>query len=195
MKKFFALVSAALLAACSSNPPVTITKDAEYNPATQARVRLYGQNRHKMLAWHDIDCTSPRQSRGFKVDVSVRSTLRAAFEADKNESIGIPETEISRNTGTSQNGLLNTGFFKEITVSAGLPMNVQSSMASNDGRYRRYCKTKIVSFVPKAGKDYEITGVDGKDKKWCSLAVFEIAQDGTTTPVELNARAVCSKRR
>lgn len=194
MKKLFVISSLLLLAACSSNAPVTQTQTSvNYNPENQARVRLYGQNGHPTIAWYGIDCEDRRQSRGTKINVGGGKKAFSSFVGTvKSESIGIPETEISRNVG-QQNGMLSKAFFQEIAVPAGLPMNVQSSLVIMGSTFDVRCRTKIGSFIPEAGKDYEVVGVVG-DKK-CGIAAFEIAQDGSTTPVQWNARAICSKRR
>lgn len=200
MKKLFVISSLLLLVACSSNAPVTQTQTSvNYNPENQARVRLYGQNGHPTVAWYGIDCDSERLRRGIKINVGgggVGQAFSSFIGTVKSESIGIPETEISRNVG-QQNGMLSKAFFQEITVPAGLPMNVQSSIighrnqAGNVVSYSGGCNSKIGSFVPQAGHDYEVVGAKGA----CGIVAFEIAQDGNITPVELNARAICSKRR
>ena len=144
-------------------------------------------------AWYGIDCGSRRQSRGTKINVGggVGQSFSSMVGTIKSQSIGIPETEISRNVG-QQNGILSRAFFQEITVPAGLPMNVRSSLIIMGSAYDTRCNTKIGSFVPEAGKDYKIVGVVSERK--CGITAFEVAQDGSTTPVEWNARAVCSKR-
>ncbi|MBR3482756.1 MAG: hypothetical protein IKH45_07760 [Neisseriaceae bacterium] len=198
MKKLFVISSLLLLAACSSNAPVTQTQTSvNYNPENQARVRLYGQNGHPTVAWYGIDCDSERLRRGIKINVGgggVGQAFSSFIGTVKSESIGIPETEISRNVG-QQNGILSKAFFQEIAVPAGLPINVQSSFVIMGSAYNKRCRTKIGSFIPEAGKDYEIVGTVGDRKEWCSVAAYEVAQDGSTTPVQWNARAVCSKRR
>ncbi|MBR5940286.1 MAG: hypothetical protein IKZ88_03435 [Neisseriaceae bacterium] len=196
MKKLFVISSLLLLVACSSNAPVVTQTNTQYNPENQARVRLYGQNGHPTIAWYGIDCEDRRQSRGTKINVGggTKKAFSSFVGTVKSESIGIPETETSRNVG-QQNGVLSRAFFQEIAVPAGLPMNVQSSFVIMGSTYNKRCRTKIGSFVPEAGKDYEIVGTVGERKEWCSLAAFEVTQDGSTTPVEWNARAICSKRR
>lgn len=197
MKKLFVISSLLLLVACSSNAPVETQTNTQYNPENQARVRLYGQAGHPIFAWYGINCEDRRQSRGTKIIVGggIKSLGSLAGVA-KSQSIGIPETEISRNIG-EQNGIMSRAFFQEITVPAGLPMNVQSKIsghrnqAGNVVYHSSGCLSTMGSFVPQAGHDYEVVGAKGA----CGVAAFDIAQDGNITPVELNDRAICYKRR
>lgn len=203
MKKIAILVSFLALSACSSNAPVSQI-NANYQPESQARVRLYGQNGHPTIATYGIDCSNGKKGIKINVGGGMGDALGSFVGAVSSKSIGIPETEISKTIG-SQNGVLSKAFFQEIVVPANKAVNAMSAIAATPPStsvsytqthkitrttyYNNGCQSKVGSFIPEAGHDYEVVGTKGS----CGIAVYEIAPDGSIAQVELGSEVVCSK--
>lgn len=193
------LVSAAavLLAACSTSAPVSRV-GADYRADTQARIRLYGQNQAPTVMVSGIDCAAGEKGR----KVNVGGTLGQAFGSltgtVSSESIGIAETVHSRQLG-ERNGILSRAFFREMPIPAGKAVNVHTMFNGLTNIHRAYdsttvqrqtsCRSGTVSFVPQAGRDYEVVGDHG-----CGgVRVFEVDGQGGLAPVPL-ADAVSCRR-
>ena len=167
-------------------------------------MRLYGQNGHPTIATYGIDCQSGKKGTEINVGGGMGDAFGSFVRAISSKSIGIPATEISQTIG-SRNGILSKAFFKEIVVPANQPVNAMSVIFATPSHtsvsytathkitrtthYNDGCQSKVGSFVPEAGHDYEIVGAKGS----CGIAVYEIARDGSITPVELSNEVVCSK--
>ena len=189
MKPLFVVCSVALLAACASNAPVVQEESTSYDSSTQARVRLYGQNQKPTIMVSGIDCEAEdrRARRGHKVNVG--------------GSLGIAETEHSKNIG-QMNGILSRAFFREYAVPAGKAVNVQAAYIglrnAMEGatetviQHEGSCNTRMASFVPQAGHDYEVIGLSGRR---CAVAVYEVGTQGELKPVELQDAVSCRRRR
>ncbi|MBQ9600634.1 MAG: hypothetical protein IJR46_01320 [Neisseriaceae bacterium] len=211
MKKLLMISMALCLTACSSTNAPIEQISAQYNPKTQARIRLYGQNGHSSTIHYGIDCRNTN-NKGVEFNVggaSIGQAFSSLIGTVKSQSIGIPETEISRNI-RSQNKAGSRAFFQEIVITAGLPVNAQSNVASlstnhtfyehrADGLYKVNqrsttpgCSSHIGSFIPQAGQDYEIIGNGSRSA--CAVAVYQIAKNGDITPVALNEKTVCSQK-
>lgn len=203
IKPALALSAAVLLAACAGNAPVVQT-ETRYDSATQARVRLYGQNQKPARLISGIDCEHNRRGTTVSVGRSLGDAFGSFTGTAQSSSIGIPETEISRHIG-ERNGLMSRAVFREYVVAAGKPANVQSayiglthsdrpanSMAESHLVMKEgSCRSRLASFVPQAGRDYEVVGATGRA---CGMAVFEVAADGSTQPVALQEAFRCRRR-
>lgn len=202
MNPFLALSVFALLTACAANAPVVQT-ETSYDPATQARVRLYGQNQKPARLISGIDCEHNRRGTTVSVGRSFGDAFGSFAGTAQSSSIGIPETEISRHIG-ERNGLMSRAVFREYVVAAGKPANVQSfyngfshtpNMMTPKPLYLIFhegsCRSRLASFVPQAGRDYEVVGATGRA---CGVAVFEVAADGSTQPVALQEAFRCRRR-
>lgn len=197
MKKLISLCCLFTLAACTT-PAAVKNIGTSYDAQKEARIRVYAQNQKPSTVWSGIDCAS--NSKGKKV--SIGSSLGDAFGSltgtVNSKSIGIAETDISKNAG-QRNGILSRTFFREWTVEAGKPLNVQAAYIGLSNRlekptyteiyYEGSCRSNIASFVPQAGHDYEIVGSRGKK---CAVSVYEVASDGSLTPVKLSEAYYCA---
>ncbi|MDO5059444.1 MAG: hypothetical protein Q4D82_05810 [Neisseria sp.] len=197
--KMWAVSAAALLlAACAGNAPV-VKSEGSFNPAKQARVRLYGQNQQPTFMLSGIDCAAGHKGRKDSVGASIGDAFGSLSGASKSHSLGMAETEASRNIG-QRNGILSKAVFREFAVEAGKPANVRSAFNGLTTSYttathrvthtQASCRSREASFVPKAGKDYEVLGIKGG----CGVAVFEVSADGRAEPVELQEAVRCNKR-
>ncbi|OAM28362.1 MULTISPECIES: hypothetical protein [Eikenella] len=206
MKPLFLICSAVLLAACASNAPVVQEESTSYDSNTQARVRLYGQNEKPTIMVSGIDCEAEdrRARRGHKVNVggSLGDALGSFAGTVKSRSLGMPETAHSKSIG-QMNGVLSRAFFREYAVPAGKAVNVQAAYIGlrnmpeptmqhitiqNEGS----CNTRMASFVPQAGRDYEVIGLSGRR---CAVSVYEVGAQGQLKPVALQDAVSCRRRR
>ena len=205
MKPLFVVCSVALLAACASNAPVVQEDSTSYDCSTQARVRLYGQNQKGTTMVSGIDCEAEDQQarRGHKVNVvrNLKDAFGSLVGMVKSHSLGIPETVYSKNIG-QMNGLLSQAFFREYTVPAGKTVNVQDAYIGSRNVMTTpsetiiyeegSCRSRMASFVPQAGHDYEVIGLSGRR---CGVAVYEVGTQGELKPVELQDAVSCRRRR
>ena len=183
MKKLFTMTLATLaLTACVGTE--LSTQGKAYNPAEDARVRVFGQNGRPALM--EIN------HKGQKEKVTVGGGLGQAFSsmvgAKGNESIGMPETAFSKDP-SGQSRLLSGIFFKEFVVPAGseVTVNNQIQPVTNtgtgyenraDGLYKitttittKSCQGDNVTFVAEAGKNYEVAPIASGT---CGVSVYEI---------------------
>ena len=194
------LSSLILLAACTSNAPVHQKSSAGYDSQSQARIRLYGQNGKPSYAYTGIDCDTNRKGTKIGVGGSLGDAFGSLVGASSSQSIGIPETEISKNVG-KMNGLASRAFFREFAIPAGKPVNAQTfyigltntlrSPTLTVTQYEGSCSSNIASFVPQAGHDYEIVGSKGRS---CGVSVFEVGAQGELTPVAVEPAVRCQRK-
>ena len=168
-----------------------------YNPNDSARIRLFGQNGRPSIMVVQIGKDTDAKS----VEVNVGGGLGDAFGSlllmSKNESIGIAETESTRNLA-SKNGILSKAFYREFVIPAGKQVKVRNafigltSVNSNPVTGRTIvqsqsnCTSDTVFFTPQAGKDYEVGFINGKT---CTAMVFEVQTiEGETTLVPIQAQ-------
>ncbi|KAE9529922.1 MULTISPECIES: hypothetical protein [Testudinibacter] len=155
------------------------TKDKVYNPENEARIRLYGQNGRPTIMAISID--------GKKETVNVGGSLGQAFSSfigtKGNESIGMPESELSKDP-SKLSGIISGAFFKEFVIPAGSEVTVNNSIMGNQHKHHdpifnhtvivtfKGCTGKKVIFTPEAGKDYEVAPIGLTTG--CSVTVYEI---------------------
>ena len=198
--KLLYLSSLILLAACTSNAPVHQKSSAGYDSQSQARIRLYGQNGKPSYAYTNVDCESNPKGTKIGVGGSLGDAFGSLVGASSSQSMGIPETEISKNVG-KMNGLASRAFFREFAVPAGKPVNAQTfyigltntlrSPTLTVTQYEGSCSSNIASFVPQAGHDYEIVGSKGRS---CGVNVFEVGAQGELTPVAVEPAVRCQRK-
>lgn len=197
MKPLFIMCSAVLLAACASNAPV-VQDGASYDDdsSAQARIRLYGQNQKPTTMVSGIDCENNNRGRKVNVGGSLGDALGSFSGTAKSRSLGIAATVYSQNIG-QMNGILSRVIFREFVVPAGTTVNVQASYIGlrnvseapvSANMLRRTtltegsCNTRMASFVPQAGHDYEVIGLPGRR---CAVAVYEVGTQGEQKPVQV----------
>ncbi|OOF81932.1 hypothetical protein BKG93_11555 [Rodentibacter ratti] len=152
-----------------------------YDATKDARIRLYGQNGRPSFLTVNIN--------GKKEKVTVGGGLGQAFSsmvgAKGNESIGMPETTLSKNP-SAHSKLLSSIFFKEFVIPANIEVQVTNEIIPMDSTHTHYtatekittvikgksCKGNTVTFIPEAGKDYEVAPIS-TDRE-CGVTVYEI---------------------
>ncbi len=166
----------------------------QYDPSDSARIRLFGQNGKPSIM-------KVETAQGKTVEVNVGGGAADAFGSllgtVKSNSIGIIETENTQNLQQGS-GILSKVFYREFVIPAGREVHVRnayiglSSVTHNPGNgmttlYKEgSCSSQTLSFVPEAGKDYEVGSY--KNGSQCSVMVFEIKnQQGKAilTPVKI----------
>lgn len=180
MKKLIVTaLSAFILTACVSTE--LSTQGKTYDKSQDARVRLYGQNGRASIMELNIN--------GKVEKITVGGGLGQAFSsmigAKGNESIGMPETEFSKNP-SAHSKLLSSIFFKEFVVPAGKEITVNNNIHDVRNTAEHYsmgskittittlkgCTGNAVTFVTEAGKDYEVAPISSNRE--CGVTVYEI---------------------
>lgn len=189
-------VLALLLSGCGS--VATVEKSVSYTPQTQARIRLYGQNQKPTIMRYGIDCAAGAKGEKIGVGNSFSGALGSMVGAVENESIGIAPTATSQNLSDGD-GILSKVFFQEFVIPAGKAVNVQaaylglttvnSGALSTTTHYEGSCESNLGSFIPEAGKDYEVIGERGKS---CGVSVYQIDVVGAQTLVPLDEGVKCN---
>ncbi|TGZ99338.1 hypothetical protein [Rodentibacter pneumotropicus] len=175
------LISIMTLGATACVSTELSNQNIPYDATKDARIRLYGQNGRPSLLTVNID--------GKKEKVTVGGGLGQAFSsmvgAKGNESIGMPETSLSKNP-SAHSKLLSSIFFKEFVIPANTEVQVTNEIIPMDSTHTHYtatekittvikgksCKGNIVTFTPEAGKDYEVAPISS-DRE-CGVTVYEI---------------------
>ncbi|MGX2967627.1 hypothetical protein ACWIW6_06180 [Ursidibacter sp. B-7004-1] len=180
-KNFLSGVLVFMLSGCVATE--ISTQGKKYDAQTDSRIRIYGQNGRPSSMIVEID--------GKKEKISIGGGLGQAFSsmvgAKDNESIGMPETILSKDP-SAHSKLLSGIFFKEFIIPAGKEIEVTNSILGSTNKVEstdnitgvktttittvKGCTGNIVKFVPEAGKDYEVAPISS-DRK-CGVTVYEI---------------------
>ncbi len=129
-----------------------------------------------------IDCKTGNKGEEVNIGGSMGDAFGSLLGSAKNVSLGIPQTEATK-TISEQNGMLSKAIYKEFAIPANKPVNIRSSFIGLSNvshtkyvtatQYEGNCKSKTVSFIPQAGKDYEVISLQRGEK--CMLpTVFEV---------------------
>lgn len=202
MKSF--IKTAAILAVLATSHIAMADTAEPYDSNSQARVRLFGQNQKPTFMTTNINCETNKKGGKVNVGASLSGAFGSLLGTVKNKSIGIPETENTQML-SQRNGILSKAYYQEFAVVAGKPVNVEAAYiglttTSTDGRGSQIinkegsCTSNIASFMPKAGRDYEVIGLDGRG---CGVAVLEVVKNApdqvALQDIPLSAPLVCSR--
>lgn len=192
-KSLVAAAVALLLSACATTHLPAISQ--QYDPSNSARIRLFGQNGKPSFMIVEV---SERKTIEVTVGGSAGDAFSSFLGTTKNESIGISETENTKNI-QQRGSLLSKVFYREFVIPAGRKLQVRNAFIELGHFYHRpggsiamvknsvSCSSQIVSFVPEAGKDYEVGSY--RNGRQCSVMVFEIHnQQGRvlSSPIEID---------
>lgn len=173
------------------------TASQTYNPNESARIRLFGQNQKPSIMEVQTGLGTDSKSVTVNVGGGLGDAFGSMLSMAKNESIGIAETENTRNLA-SQNGILSKDFYREFVIPAGKPVKVRNAFiglasithmpAVGTIIHRQgSCVSGTVSFIPQAGKDYEVGSY--KNGNSCLVIVFDIQTvEGKTTLVPIQVQ-------
>ena len=158
-----------LLTSCTfSKESQIIHKKIPFDVNTQAKLRMYGSyNMDLIRNYTDTDCS---QWENTKRNSANRRFINGLPRKARNISIGIPPTNLSKNT-EKDTGMVIRDTYREITIPAGKPIVLDgaSSIISNNRRIE--CRI-ATSFTPKAGKYYETRYVITPTS--CDIEVYNI---------------------
>ena len=176
MKKLYLTAIAFILAGCVNTE--LSTNQTQYNTENQARIRLFGQNGRPTVM--------KVAANGKMEEVNVGGGVGQAFSSlvglKDNESIGMPETEFSKNPGQFSN-IGSSPFFKEFIIPANAEITVNNSIMTPPHRFEDRVTGKVttsyfscsgdkLTFTAKAGKDYEV--VPSASTKECGVTLYEL---------------------
>ncbi|GHU14180.1 hypothetical protein FACS189441_3240 [Betaproteobacteria bacterium] len=203
MKKMFCLcIFSALLTACASQQTqdVSASVSVSYDPAHYARIRLFGQNQRPSVMNVGKDCATG--AKGYKVNVGggFGDAFKSFAGAASNKSLGIPETESTRQL-SARDGLLSKAFYQEFVIPAGTLVRVRASYiglttTSSSPREiiisrEKSSTSRDVPFVPQAGKDYEAISTRQNNKEF--VWIYEVKTDGTLQPIPEKQPEACGE--
>ena len=175
MKKLMLISTAALLLSGCVNTELSNAGKA-YNPQTDARIRLYGQNGR----YTEMEVKQDGKTEKVNVGGSIGQSFSSLLYLKGNESIGMPSSSASMNP--SQFNEIGSGtFFKEFIIPSGAEITLQSEIITPDGAnyitnqqfiVHEHCLGKKLVFTPQAGKDYE--ALPAASTAQCNLTLVEL---------------------
>ncbi|WP_432719680.1 hypothetical protein R0381_000182 [Jeongeupia wiesaeckerbachi] len=178
MRTHIALLAAGLLLqACSSAPTLDTAERDKYNPETNARMRLYGNNGGSIRLYPGKDCNTATKADVVNGSGSHFESFKSMLGDHQIKSIGMPDSEHSKNLGYGET-------ITEKLIPAGVPMTVVMHFGSPNG----YCFPPPAAFTPQPGKDYE--AFLHIENKRCYLKIDVIGTSGAAAPQPYD---VCSK--
>lgn len=158
------MAAAALLFGCS-----TASKPAQaaYDPATSARIRVYGNNGFGVVFYQGKTCLPDADEGGTRVSGAWGQAFGALAGVDQNESIGMPA---SQRSSVPRNGVLAREYFKEYVVRANEPIALKMAFLGTPNvspsgiplasvavmRSERVCVPFGGVFKPEAAQDYDV---------------------------------------
>jgi len=184
------LAIASLLAGCASTPdPQALARIAAADPATLARVRIYGNNGAGIVFYRSTSCIPKSNDGSTRVSGGAGQSFGALVGSDQNVTIGMPPSDRSTH---SRNGILAREYFKEYQVTGGEPLTVTmgftgTPISSVFGALRvtgqpESCRIPGGAFVPKAGQDYDVYLDLRRNEGMCLMSVSAIGAKGE--PIE-----------
>lgn len=189
MKMHNRILLALIVSACAM--PTLAQEPTSHEASAGTRIRLFGQNGVGIVLYKDAVCTA-KYGEKIRVSGSLGSALGSLFGSVKNEGIGIPETQSTRNL-QDRKMIGSKPFYRELVLEAGKPVVVEAG-ASSPAHWSQApgvnagwsCGALLTStFVPQAGADYEVSlNLDFRNSV-CVLAVNRVNPDGQLTPVEV----------
>jgi len=162
-----------------------------------SRIRVFGQNGAMAQLYPGSACVS---RGGVRVSGSLGGAFGSLVGKVSNVSLGIPETESTRNL-SQMNGIASKAYFREYAISAAVPTSLRLGFQGVPSFYTvggvRYSGpttscSGAISFVPEAGRDYEV-GFSWHGRV-CQASINQIVVDGDETrlvPVTVQQAPKC----
>lgn len=176
MKKLLFTLSIVALSACQSTE--LSTQNKPYDPQTDARIRIFGQNGRPSSMKVEIN----GQIEQITVGGGAGQAAASLLGVKSNEMIGMPATALSKDPSQLSN-IGSSAFFKEFVVPAGKEVTVRNAIQTPPHKFSnvstgittisyKNCSGDEITFVPMAGKDYEVAPSPNLDH--CGVSVYEI---------------------
>lgn len=153
-----------------------------------SRIRVFGQNGAMAQLYAGSACVKSRG--GERVSGSLGSALGSLIGKVSNVSLGIPETESTRNL-SQMDGIASKAHFREYAIPAGIPTTLRMGYQGVPSFYSvggvQYSGpttscSGAVSFTPEPGKDYEV-GFSWQGRV-CRIGVNVVIADGDDVRLE-----------
>lgn len=182
LKKLFFILVALALAGCSARA-VLVKQKVHYDPATDARLRIYLINGNStILVNHDTNCASwveKKKTEKWNPFSKGKFNNGLPKKTLKNISVGMPMTSNSK-LALERNSYFDTTSFKEMILVGGNSVvlegwnhyafdagpNMPAKVISSSS-----CRIPV-EFTPKAGKDYEAYYKEGNG--YCTVDIYEL---------------------
>lgn len=147
-----------------------------------ARIRLFGQNGVGLTMYTNARCEDE-----YDEEIEASGALSHNFKAlvgkkRPNESIGIPETDSTRNLA-SRDKLWASPYYAEYPLVPGQPVSLQANIASGSGWSCNRGRGIHIAFVPEPGVDYEGDMIRDFGGGSCGIAIRRVAEDGSVSAV------------
>lgn len=192
----FGAVSALLGCASGNSKPEAAKVDSD--PAASARIRLFGNNGTGVVFYRNQSCVPQNRQGGERVSGGMGQSFKALVQVDQTESIGMPPSQRSTRR---RDGILAREFSKEYHVKAGEPITVTMGftgtpqMVTMNGVTRsgrsESCSVPGGTFVPEAGKDYDVYLDIRRSEGICLATVEAIDAAGGSVPAQVRPATVC----
>ncbi len=168
-----------------------------YDPLTQARIRIYGQNGKKIYIQDSIDCADNQKGiRSYASNVGGWDAFKSFARWTFNDSIGMPKTAIQKEVLSNRFQTYLLVSFKELAVPANQPVNLHgfAVVATNIERTQadteQHCENAVASFSPKVGHAYEVLG--SYENNQCHFKIYDLASNELVT--HSDQAYVCPKK-
>ena len=186
------LVLLCLTGCAATHTPVAEPLDASL---PTARMRFFGMNGSNIRFYPATTCI-PADEKGHVEPVGgIGQAFHSFVGAEANESIGMPATEHSTHR---RDALLAREYFKETPIEAERPivLAMYHAALSHPGaagvaawKSGNACNALPGTFVPSAGKDYEVF----LDRGECRAVVMDVTTPDAPKPVSMNVSGKCGQ--
>jgi hypothetical protein len=163
-------------------------------PTQTSRIRMFGQNGASAVLFKDSACVRAFWGGGGeKVSGGIGDAFSSFVGSASNTSVGIPETDTSRNLA-KKDGILSKAYFREFVIPAGKPSSMRMGFQDVSSFYVPPATPGLglvytlqhvspschgaITFTPVAGEDYEAAFVWEGEGKTCSLSVNQVVSMG-----------------
>lgn len=192
MTKVLLLISALILSGCSARS-VLVNKKVDYDPETEARIRIYNVNGNSTTRiFNDASCKAIQElpNHGKSKNPFHRDNFHNGLPKRtlKNVSIGMPFTEQSA-AALKRNSVWQTLSFNEEVMTAGVPTVVRGSyfFATNSKTRSTTSSCEIFAeFTPRKGKDYELKY--SLENGYCRMYINELETETNSADPTIKAK-------
>lgn len=156
--------------------------EAQAKVERPARIRLFGQNGVGLTMYTNAVCR-----KEYDEEIEASGSLGNYFKAmvrkkPENISIGMPETDDSRNLAT-RDKLWASPYYTEHALVPGQPVLLQANIANGSGWTCNRGRGIELGFVPEPGVDYEGDMIRDFEGGSCGIAIRRLEADGSTAPI------------
>ncbi|MFN9526021.1 MAG: hypothetical protein ACK561_15670 [Pseudomonadaceae bacterium] len=169
--KVVVLVPILLLLGCSSRDVNEIAL-SQYGPASSARIRVFGNNAHNIWLYPGQQCGETSKSGEINASSSLWGMFKSMANSNDIASIGMPESERTRNLKYGEG-------YKEFLLPANKPTVVFGRLFAPGVS----CNPPSMAFTPAAGKSYEV--LIQIDSGMCSVDIGEVQSTGAVTSIDV----------